>query len=166
MNCEQILGLLSPYLDDEIMPSLREEMTRHIDSCATCRQALAQLGEIDGRLRHAPIPEVPEGLAARVLARARERIERRGRGAAGVGTVLQWWTTQTTALRLAVAAALILGLVTGLWMGKDFTVDPTPAADEPGPSALYNLDFLTDAPSGSLAQAYLTLTSTSNNNGA
>lgn len=165
MNCKQVRHRLSSYLDDETAPSLREEIARHIDSCGKCRQTLVQLKEFGHTLQDLPIPVAPEDLAAKILARARERLERPRRSTTPARTVLQWWTAQTTALRLASAAALALGLVVGTWMSNDFMGTAAPDGNGLDPAAFYNLDFLADAPSSSLAQVYLALTSSSNDNG-
>ena len=64
--------------------------------------------------------------------------------------------------RIAAAITLIIGLVVGVLMGRD-TWRPQQIqsavklqAEQQDPEAIYNLDCMTEAPKGSLADAYLT----------
>jgi hypothetical protein len=69
---------------------------------------------------------------------------------------------------IAAAAVLVLGLAIGILMGLDTWQNQ--AIQSPGksqiaqaePTSLYNLDYLNNAPKGSLADAYLTLVSATN----
>ena len=68
----------------------------------------------------------------------------------------------------AAAAVLVFGLAIGILMGWDTWQNQ--GIQSPGksqmaqtePTSLYNLDYLNDAPKGSLADAYLTLVSATN----
>lgn len=68
----------------------------------------------------------------------------------------------------AVAAVLLMGLAIGALMGRDTWQSPgiqsvgDSQMAQVEPTAIYNLDYLTDAPRGSLADAYLTLVSATN----
>ena len=69
---------------------------------------------------------------------------------------------------IAAAAVLVFGLAIGILMGWDTWQNQ--GIQSPGksqmaqtePTSLYNLDYLNDAPKGSLADAYLTLVSATN----
>ena len=70
--------------------------------------------------------------------------------------------------KFAAAAVLVIGLAIGVLMGRDTwqssgiqSVGKSQMA-KVEPTAIYNLDYLTDAPKGSLANAYLTLVSATN----
>ena len=76
---------------------------------------------------------------------------------------------RSRAARLAAAAAvLVMGLAIGVLMGRDTWQSPgiQPVGKsqmaQVEPITIYNLDYLTDAPKGSLADAYLTLVSATN----
>ncbi len=72
------------------------------------------------------------------------------------------------AMNLAAAAVLVMGLAIGALMGRDTWQSPGVQSGgksqmaQVEPTAIYNLDYLTDAPKGSLADAYLTLVSATN----
>ncbi|MFW6106933.1 MAG: hypothetical protein ACOC8H_02110 [bacterium] len=72
-------------------------------------------------------------------------------------------------MHAAAAAVLVIGLAVGLVMG--WTTSPagqTPPAQatvQADPLDAYNLDYLGDAPSGSLADSYLTLVSATDEGG-
>jgi len=70
--------------------------------------------------------------------------------------------------KFAVAAVLVIGLAIGMLMGRDTwksqgiqSVGKSQMA-QVEPTTIYNLDYLTNAPKGSLADAYLTLVSAIN----
>jgi hypothetical protein len=83
---------------------------------------------------------------------------------------LRWLSRSPSVGRKAAhAAALAGGLLIGALMGqqtwRSAHASIPKQAIEPDPVAVYQVDFLTDAPSGSLAQTYLTLTNIPNHNG-
>lgn len=61
------------------------------------------------------------------------------------------------------AAVLVMGLAIGAFMGRDTWQSPGAQSDgkpqmaQVEPTSIYNLDYLTDMPKGSLADTYLTL---------
>jgi len=74
-------------------------------------------------------------------------------------------------MQAAAAGVLILGLAVGSLMGRGTWQRPAPPSSairqgtEDDPLTLYNLDYLTDTPRGSLALVYLTLASTKSGQG-
>jgi len=73
-------------------------------------------------------------------------------------------------MKAAQAAALAGGLLIGLLMGQQtwrsvHSSMRQQGGVEPDPVAVYQLDYLTVAPGGSVAQSHLTLTSSPNHNG-
>jgi hypothetical protein len=69
-------------------------------------------------------------------------------------------------MRAAAAVVLVLGLALGILMGRGVWSGPGPttpatasANSASDPLAAYNVDYLADTPSGSLAESYLSLTS-------
>lgn len=43
MNCEEAKRLLSLYLDDELDPSSREKVSRHLQQCVPCEREMTDL---------------------------------------------------------------------------------------------------------------------------
>ena len=162
MHCEKVRQELDAYGTNELTAGAREQVENHLATCDACRQALARQRELAALLRGVPAPPVPEGLAARLMAAARERLSARERPVTAHASPWRWWTSVSVPMRLAAAAVLAISLSLGALMGRDvargFAAAPSASA-QADPTAVCNLDFLADAPSGSLAEAYLTLAS-------
>ena len=162
MRCEQVRQKLDVYAANELAAGVREQVESHLAACDACRRALARQRELAALLRGVPAPPVPEGFAPRLMAAARERVSASERPAAAPTSPWRWWTSVPVPMRLAAAAVLAISLSLGALMGWDTArgVAAAPSASaQADPTAVYNLDFLADAPSGSLAEAYLTLAS-------
>ncbi len=118
---------LSAYLDGELSEDERREVAAHLEGCEECRRELAVLTRLDavlGRLE----AEAPPRLAERVL----ERLQPRRR---------YWWQS------LALAASLLLGIVLGGTLARDFY--PYQAVTSGGGEDLA-LEEFNDFPQGSL----------------
>jgi len=171
MRCKDMRDLLSAYLDDELRPHLRAKLESHLQSCQNCQQALARLRRLAFLLENTWAPPLPEGFANRVMTQARERVTRRQHQVGTRSGGIHWWMSMSIPMRAATAAVLIVGAAAGLLMAWDTWQDSAtrPAASvttaQSDPAALYNLDYLADAPVGSLAQVYLTLASAPNGQG-
>jgi anti-sigma factor RsiW len=154
-------SLLNRYLDGELSGQERGDVQRHVDACATCREALERLRTTATALLQIPEPpKVPSGFAERVVARASQhRGQRPG--------VVSFFKSVTPPMRVAAAATLVLGLGLGALMGLDLVGGrgtlPDSAAAEP--DAVYSFDYFSDAPGGSLADAYMTLASANHGGG-
>jgi hypothetical protein len=66
---------------------------------------------------------------------------------------------------MALAGGLLIGVLMGqqTWRSAHWSIPQQTV--EPDPVAVYELDYLTDAPGGSLAQSFLSLTNAPNHNG-
>ena len=92
--------------------------------------------------------------------------------AAGAASIHQpnTWTVifKRQITKFAAAAVLVMGLAIGALMGQDTWRSPDiPSVGDSQmaqvePTAIYNLDYLTSAPRGSPADAYLTLVAAAN----
>ncbi len=152
MRCEQVRQKLDAYAANELAVGAREQVENHLAACDACRQALARQRELAALLRGVPAPPVPEGFAARLMAAASERP------AAAPASRWRWWNSVPVPMRLAAAAVLAISLSLGALMGRGVARGASESA-QADPTAVYGLDFLADAPSGSLADAYLALAS-------
>lgn len=54
-DCEQVRGLLSPFMDGQTSPPLANFVERHLASCDACRAELASLQHAVGLLRQVPV---------------------------------------------------------------------------------------------------------------
>ena len=158
MSCRNVVSRLNAYLDGELSGRDRERVEQHLGECGRCREALARLRAVAHALARLPEPPVPQGFAERVVARARLRARLQP-------VVVELWRSFPLARRIAAAAALVLGIGLGALMARDVTRASPMTSSAADPNAVYRLDFLSDAPEGSLVDAYLTLASGANGGG-
>ena len=114
---------LSAYLDGELPPVERAEVTAHLAACPDCAAVLADLAAVDAGAARLPA-EAPEGYFDRFPSRVVARLE-----VAPKGRARPWrppvWTW-------AAAAALLLAVVTPLTLNRPRArVPPAPAAPVP-----------------------------------
>jgi anti-sigma factor RsiW len=160
MRCEDATTRIDAYAAGELQPALAAKVAAHVESCEACRQSLERLKRLVAVLGQASIPPVPDGFAARLMAKARSRHP----AAASAGwNPLRWWRLAPAPMHAAAAAVLVIGLAVGLLMGWTTLpagqAPPAQATVQADPLDAYNLDYLGDAPSGSLADGYLALVS-------
>ena len=160
MRCKHVTRRLDAYATGEVSARDRVRIEAHLATCESCRQALTNLERMGELLNRATVPLVPEGFADRVMTLARTRAASPVR-ADSLWNVAAWRQALSIPVRAAAAVVLVLGLAMGILMGRGVWQSPTPATANSAsdPLAAYNVDYLTDTPSGSLAESYLSLTS-------
>ena len=126
-TCEQVQERLSAWLDGELAPEARQEVAAHLEICPGCQGELALLSRLDAALGALEAQPLPAQLPQRVLERLRPRRR-------------YWWQS------LAMAASLILGIVLGGTLARDFY--PYPASN--GDAEVLALEEFHDFPQGSL----------------
>ncbi len=118
---------LSDYLDGHMSAADRETLEAHLQTCAECRQVLAELNEVAttaGRLEpRAPTADLWPGIAGRIRAET-DVIPLRSRRTT-------WWTPQAVAAGIGL---LLIGASGGVWLGG-LTPTTTPVAVTPVPAA-------------------------------
>ncbi|MFW5966424.1 MAG: anti-sigma factor family protein [Persicimonas sp.] len=162
MNCETTRNRLNAYRDEELDPEVQAELESHLEDCLKCRRALERLETVVRQLERAtPAPPVPEGFAERVLERA---AEENPSGPPRPGPSCRWWSDSTGTARIAAAAVLALGVIigvlmaSGLWSGDDSR--PGQISDRTTTETTYGLGHFSEAPDGSLIDAYVALSET------
>lgn len=103
MSEDRFEHLLGPYVLGELTDAEKQELERHLESCATCRENLDDVRYAHGTLKTAgggPPPELKEWVLARVRAEARQ------------STTAGWkaWLPAAAAV-LLIAAVLGFGLL-------------------------------------------------------
>jgi len=162
-SCLRFRRQLGAYLDGELSQKSRTAVDRHLVRCRSCHTVLESLHRLGRALQTVEVPSAGPNLAWRIMAKARERqntemersVIRLGRGSP---------TSRPWAFKIAAAAVLVFGLAAGSYMGwsaersmpQAVTAQTAVQAD---PLDAYNLDYLSDAPDGSLAGSYLALAS-------
>ena len=167
MRCRTVQERLNAFLDGLLQPSERAAMEVHLQGCPECQASLARLQRLSSLLESMPVPPVPDGFSARLMERAHERQAepRKSR-------ILSWrpvlfWRGMPATMRVAAAAMLVLAIGLGALMGRDLSsgAPKPPSLAAADPNAVYGFDYLSEAPGGSLADAYLTLASAANGGG-
>lgn len=170
MRCEAVRNNLDHLIRGQLALEARERIEAHLKHCEDCRRHLGHQQRLAVLLASLPQPPaVPEGFAERLIDAARQRQASRQPEPAS-----RWrrrWQTLTgpAGRRVTQAAALAGGLLIGVAVGQQtwHSVHPPMSQPtvQPDPLAVYGLDYLTDAPGGSLVQSYLRLTKTPEYNG-
>ena len=62
MDCAEVCDLLQPFADDELQPEERRAIAAHLEQCAACARALAELEALRSRIRQAGTHAAPSGL--------------------------------------------------------------------------------------------------------
>ncbi len=115
MNCEHIRAKLVAYAEGQLPANDRKWVAAHVRQCAACRRALSRIDVLTAVFIDAESRPAPEGLAARIVAKARNRhhstVTRKW-------APLGWWWESAAAMRIAAAAVFAVGLAAGLMMGQ------------------------------------------------
>ena len=121
MECHEARQLVSAYVDAELDPAKNLEIDRHVQACAACAQALADLEGLRARVKNdSTYFHPPPGLRSRIQASLpRERYFRPA-----------IWSLPR--LPLAVAASLLVGAIAGWGLGLVLPPRPSgaPLSDE------------------------------------
>jgi anti-sigma factor RsiW len=156
MHCENVQQQLNRFVAGDLPMADRQAVQAHLAECAACRAKLAELDAVAGVVASTPTPPIPSGFASCVMAAARKRQKAQP---VAVWNLLRWWRLTSAPMHAAAAAVLIVGLSVGAVLG--WTSAPPEAraetAAEVDPVDVYQIDYLGEAPSGSLADSYLTL---------
>jgi hypothetical protein len=110
---------LSAYLDGELPPEEMSRVAAHVAACAECAARLAEFAAVD-EAAAALAANAPSGYFEALPGRMRSRLEPRGSGA----RKLPAWTW-------AVAAALLLAVVTPLTLSRRPALQTAPAREQP-----------------------------------
>ena len=160
MDCTRFAEHINAYVDHAVPPEIRAAMQAHATSCPACRGEIEALVQLESVLHSAPEAPVPQGFAAHVMARAATQKAPRKLSVLAWAGLPGWWQELPGPARAAAAAILVVGLALGGVMGWDANRNGSNAAPPAAPAdalAAYNLDYLAEAPAGSLAQVVLAL---------
>lgn len=171
MRCKTIQKKLDLFLAEELTATDRKRVEVHLQSCADCRAELARLRQLLLLLKgDSAVPPVPEGFANRLMAKAKQRLAARQPPETVPSSIRRWWASVSFPKLAEAAAMLAAGLLIGAFIGQQTWHSAHPSttreAMQADPSAVYELDYLSDAPGGSLAESFLTLTAGASGNGA
>jgi anti-sigma factor RsiW len=159
MRCQDVQNQLKSFSLGELPMDVRQTVQDHVAECDACRAELAKIDALAGVLAAAQTPPTPSGFTARVLATARQRLKT---DQIEPWNLIGWWRLTSVPMHAAAAAALVIGLAVGLLMGQAAAPLAPLAADKmpSDPVDTYPLDYLGEAPGGSLADDYFALVAT------
>ncbi len=154
MRCYHMRNTLQAYVDGLVPSDIRRRCDEHLADCPHCRALVHRAQRVTDLLMHSELPAVPSGLAERILLRA----EMSTRVTPGRNWGWPLLSARVAAV-LAIGIAVTVGIVMGWDVGTSHSVAAQSASTSGNPVAVYNLDSLSEAPRGSLMQAYFMLDS-------
>ncbi len=156
MRCQDVKNQLKALSLGELPKELRQTVQDHVFECDACRADLAETDSLAGVLAAAQTPSIPPGFTARLLAIARQRLTTEQ---IEPWNLVRWWRLTSVPMHAAAAAVMIIGLAVGLLMGQaSGSLAPQDAGRmQPAPVDAYPIDYLGEAPGGSLADGYFAL---------
>ncbi|MFM1895587.1 MAG: hypothetical protein RLZZ385_661 [Pseudomonadota bacterium] len=132
MSCPKTHHLLTEFFADDLLPVMREEIEKHLVSCADCRDELAQLNAIRQRLgawREETVPHWDRGMSHYPAAPAVKKPALMG----------GWWQWLPTAASFAMLCVLLFNV--SLTSGPDgFTIAVGSMVDIRPPAEADSLD--------------------------
>jgi anti-sigma factor RsiW len=163
VHCRDFDKRLEAYLDGALEPTIRNAFEEHIKTCGRCHDVLQQRWSLAGLLQNTVVPPLPEKLAKHILAGAEQFVREREKSTGLVFRLSPLSTFLSSPMKFPAAAALVLGLTLGLLMARDTLPHPSGGttvnvtATQKNIAASFKLDSLTDSPSGSLPEAYISM---------
>lgn len=107
MDCKQSRRAMHEYLDGTLDTDQIRLLKRHLTDCEACRLHLDRLEQTEALLHAVPAPEVPDDMAARVMA-ALPRPDRRT-------VVFQWLKRHPAASVAVLFIFMMMGSMMTLW---------------------------------------------------
>ncbi|RJQ65801.1 MAG: hypothetical protein C4519_27225 [Desulfobacteraceae bacterium] len=152
-SCVRYRSRLGPYLDGELNERQRKAVAAHVAKCAPCRTALEEMRGLESILHSFNIPAEPPDLTTRILSAARARHQTtaiRLKPHRPRNELLWDW-----ALKSATVAALLIGIVTGSFLG--WRVGRDEGRSVRADQEVYALDAFSGTPNGSIEAVTLAL---------
>lgn len=155
MRCHHVRNILQAYVDGLVPSDIRHRCDEHLADCPHCRALVYRAQHVTDLLMHSELPAVTSGLAERILLHAEAKTQ--------LTPTWKWgweffWPRVATALTISIV--VMVGILMGWDVGALHSTTSQSALPSSNPVVVYNLDYLSEAPRGSLTQAYLTLEST------
>lgn len=175
MRCKTVQKRLDRLVRRELAPQVQAAIETHLEQCEVCRQCLAREKNLMAVLQtFSESPTLPEGFEDRVIEAARQRQGKYAvvGSASGLSSSKRPWHREKRwralvpfGTRTVQATVLSAGVLLGILMGQQTwqSVHPSHGAtsNQNDSNTAYHIDYLSDAPDGSLAESFLMLTASS-----
>lgn len=131
MDCKQIQEMLtSDYLDNELDPTTREQVDRHLEKCPTCRKISENLAAITLPLHQARKQNVPQDVWPRIQTELRRQHSLAARPKTVFqNNILEFFIMQPAFAAAAAAAAILILISAAFYMQTPKLADVTSAPD-------------------------------------
>ena len=163
MRCRDADKHIESYLDGTLDSHIRRAFDEHLKTCALCHDMMNRRHRLIALFQPVPAPPFPENLTRHIMAGVEQIVRGSQPETATVLRPSPLPALFSMLMKPAVAAALALGLALGFYMARDMlpkasgnmTASATTAQTDA--FVAFNLDNLTDSPSGSLPDVYLSV---------
>ncbi len=160
MNCRDIKTKLGSYVEGRLSGIDRNQVEAHLRECQSCRTALAKVDRVAALLVLAENPAVPPGLTNRIMTEARVRISSEP---TANWNPIAWLRLASIPTRVAATVVLLIGLTLGLKLGATTVpADEQITVAQDDPLEVYQISYIADLPTGSIAETYMGLISPAN----
>jgi anti-sigma factor RsiW len=153
VKCSHARKMISQYVDDELTPDDKKDFGSHIQSCASCREAVGEARAIHELFASAGRFPAPYGFVTRVLANLDEKeASRAGRVFGG----------RPLFLRAAQVAFAVIAMTVGVISGNLLLPESRDHIGQTAVQETFSLDLFQATPPGSIGRIYNTLMRPSN----
>jgi len=140
--------MISQYMDGELGLDEKKDFDLHIQSCASCREGLEEIGDLHRLLAFAKRFPAPYGFATRVLANLEEKEGSRFRRLLSIRPLF---------LRVAQVAMVLVVMTVGITSGNLLLAERTDLIGQTAVQETFSLDLFQATPPDSIGGIYNTL---------
>ncbi|HHB76507.1 MAG TPA: hypothetical protein ENK84_08175 [Desulfobulbus sp.] len=159
MKCHKAVCYLNAYADGELTGKLQCLVRDHLATCEKCRMKLEEIRSLERVVKNSlQVPPVPEGLAARTMAKARQyrsRLASESDPLVSTWNPLLWTAQLSASMKLTVCATVLSALVAGLFLNGGQGTGPDMRIESG--DTLYGLEWFDPAPPGSISLTYIAM---------
>ena len=123
MDCVEVRKRLTALVDNELPVQEAERVHRHLKRCPECRLEAQGRRQIVEALNALPAIAAPAGFSQKTVRAFRAGLDRASLG--------QWWRQLSLAMRGAICAAALVGLLCGVALGSSLTTLVTESPANP-----------------------------------
>jgi anti-sigma factor RsiW len=150
MTCKSVREMISPYIDEALEPSERDELVHHIEECSECRLHFEEIRGVHALLAAAKRYRAPAGFSSRVVASVKAEQE------AGMSAFASFKTPLF--LKFAEAAFAVVVVIIGIISGNILMMNSHTSERPPVIEESLSLDVFDPLPPDSIGGAYIVMT--------